>query len=125
LYFDMISLPWFAPYGKKPLMGFRGGMNELMRQVARVQRKIEQLKEEMKDEEVTGTSADGKVQAVVTCEGKVKAFEIDPEFLKTEGPEIALAALAAATNLALESANKQVDQKIEAVKGGLKIPGMT
>ena len=34
-------------------MQFRGGMNELMRQAARMQRKIEQAKTELKDQELT------------------------------------------------------------------------
>ena len=33
-------------------MQFRGGMNELMRQAARMQRKIEQAKKELKEREI-------------------------------------------------------------------------
>ena len=39
-------------------MQFRGGMSELMRQAGRMQRKIEQLKEEIKDESSTGAVGD-------------------------------------------------------------------
>ena len=44
-------------------MQFRGGMNELMRQAARMQRKIEQAKSELKDKEVTATAVGDKVKA--------------------------------------------------------------
>ena len=43
-------------------MQFRGGMNELMRQAARMQRKIEQVKEELKDKELTSEGLGGKVE---------------------------------------------------------------
>ena len=38
-------------------MQFRGGMNELMRQAARMQRKIEQAKTELKEREIDGRRA--------------------------------------------------------------------
>ena len=63
-------------------MQFRGGMNELMRQAARMQRKIEQVKEEIKDQEHAATSAGDKVKVTATCEGKISRIEVDPEFLK-------------------------------------------
>jgi DNA-binding protein YbaB len=42
-------------------MQFRGGMNELMRQAARMQRKIDQLKAELKERELTVEGLGGKV----------------------------------------------------------------
>src|SRR5262245_22247038 len=106
-------------------MQFRGGMSELMRQAARMQRKVEQVKAEIKDREVNGTSAGEKVTVVVSCEGKVRSIRIDPEFLKEEGLEMALDAVAAATNSALETADKLVEAEIAKVTGGIKLPGMT
>ncbi len=69
---------------------FNGGMNELMRQAARMQRKIEQVKKEVGDKEVSATAVGDKVKATVTLSGKVSRIEIDPEFLKTEGLELGL-----------------------------------
>ena len=66
-------------------MQFRGGMNELMRQAARMQRKIEQVKAEIKDHEHAATAAGDKVKVTATCEGKISRIEIDPEFLKQRG----------------------------------------
>ncbi|MFT3767937.1 MAG: YbaB/EbfC family nucleoid-associated protein [Minicystis sp.] len=105
-------------------MQFRGGMNELVRQAARMQRKIDDVKKGLKDKEVTATSAGDKVSVVVTCEGKLRAIKIDPEFLKSEGIEMALDAAVAAANSALESADKLVEAEITKVTGGMKIPGM-
>ena len=105
-------------------MQFRGGMNELMRQAARMQRKIDDVKKGLKDKEVTGSAAGEKVGVVVTCEGKLRSIRIDPEFLASEGLEMALDAVVAATNSALESADKLVEGEIAKVTGGIKIPGM-
>jgi hypothetical protein len=105
-------------------MQFRGGMNELMRQAARMQRKIDQVKSDLKDREVTAAEAGDKVAVVVTCEGKVRKVTIDPDFLAGEGLEMALDAVVAATNSALEAADKLVEAEIGKVTGGIKIPGM-
>lgn len=106
-------------------MQFRGGMNELMRQASRMQRKIEQVKTEMKDREVSAGAVGDKITVTVTCEGKVGRISIDPEFLASEGIELALDGVAAATNSALEAANKLVEAEVAKVTGGLKIPGLS
>jgi DNA-binding YbaB/EbfC family protein len=106
-------------------MQFRGGMNELMRQAARMQRKIEEVKTKIKDDEVEGTSGGDKVKVTVTCEGKLKRISIDPELLQSEGIEMALDMVVAAANNALDSADKTVEAAINKVTGGVKLPGMS
>lgn len=99
-------------------------MNELVRQAARMQRKIDDVKKGIKDKEVSAGAAGDKVTVVVTCEGKLRAIKIDPEFLASEGAELALDAVVAAANSALEAADKMVEAEINKVTGGIKIPGM-
>ena len=105
-------------------MNFRGGMNELMRQAARMQRKIEQAKEAAGTQEVTATAVGDKVKATVTYARKVVRIEIDPEFLKTEGIDLALDGACAAINTAIEQADKLMEAEVDKVTGGVKIPGM-
>ena len=103
---------------------FNGGMNELMRQAARMQRKIEQIKKECGDKEVSASAVADKVKATVTLAGTVSRIEIDPEFLRTEGIELALDSACAAINTALEQAEKAMEAELAKVTGGVKIPGM-
>jgi DNA-binding YbaB/EbfC family protein len=105
-------------------MQFRGGMNELMRQAARMQRKIEQTKKEFADKEVTADAIGGKVKATVTYARKVSRVEVDPEFLKSEGIDLALDGICAAVNAAMEQAEKAMEAELEKVTGGVKIPGV-
>jgi DNA-binding YbaB/EbfC family protein len=106
-------------------MQFRGGMNELMRQAARMQRKIEQAKKDCESKELTAGAAGDKVKATVTYARKVTRIEVDPEFLKSEGLEMALDAVAAAVNAGLEQAEKAMEAEVEKITGGVKIPGVT
>jgi nucleoid-associated protein EbfC len=105
-------------------MQFRGGMNELVRQAARMQRKIDDVKARIKDQEVSATAGSDKVSVTVTCEGKIRKISIDPEFLASEGLEMSLDLVVAAANSALEQADKLVEGEIAKVTGGLKIPGI-
>ncbi len=98
-------------------------MNELMRQAARMQRKIDQAKEAARDKEIVAESAGGKVKATVTYARRVVRIEIDPELLKSE-VELALDGACAALNSALEQADKAMEAEVEKVTGGVKIPGM-
>lgn len=103
---------------------FRGGMNELMRQAARLQRKIDETKKACADKEIVATSVGDKVKVTVTYGRKVSKIEIDPEFLKSEGIELALDGVVAAVNSGLEQAEKAMEAELEKVTGGVKIPGL-
>lgn len=104
--------------------GGGGGMNELMRQAARLQRKIEQLKKEVSDKEVSASAVGDKVKATATYGGKVARIEVDPEFLKSEGLELTLDGICAAVNAALEAGEKGMEAELAKVTGGVKIPGL-
>ncbi len=105
-------------------MQFRGGMNELMRQAARMQRKIDQAKTELKDRELTVEGLGGKVKVVVTLGRSVKRITIDDETLAKEDRELVMDAVCAAINQGIEQADKQMEAELEKVTGGVKIPGM-
>lgn len=99
-------------------------MNELMRQAARMQRRIDQAKTELKERELEVESLGGKIKVVVTLGRSVKRIDIDKDTLKTEDVELVLDGVCAAINQGIEQADKQMEAEIEKVTGGVKIPGM-
>jgi nucleoid-associated protein EbfC len=105
-------------------MQFRGGMNELMRQAARMQRKIEQAKSELKEREITIDGVGGKVKIVMTLGRALKRIQIDRELLQTEDVELVLDGVCAAINRAIEEVDKQMEAEVDKVTGGVKIPGV-
>jgi nucleoid-associated protein EbfC len=105
-------------------MQFRGGMNELMRQAARMQRKIDHVKSELKEREVTTEALGGKVKVVVTLGRNVKRIDVDKTLLQTEDLELIFDAVCAAVNQGVEQADKQMEAELDKVTGGVKIPGM-
>jgi nucleoid-associated protein EbfC len=105
-------------------MQFRGGMGELMRQANRVQRKIEQRKEELKAERVEASAGNGQVRVVVSGGMQVVEVEIAPSLLKDEDTSMIQDLIVAATNAALTKAQELVDAEIDKVTGGVKVPGL-
>lgn len=106
-------------------MQFRGGMNELMKQASRMQRKIEQRREELKNEQFEATSGNDRVKVVVTGGLDLVSVTVDPALVADEGLEMVQDLIVAASNSALKNARDGVDKELEKVTGGLKIPGLT
>jgi DNA-binding YbaB/EbfC family protein len=102
----------------------RGGMNELMRQAARMQRKIDQVKAELKEREVIAEGLGGKVKVVVTFGRNVRRIDVEKGLLQTEDTDLVLDAVCAAINQGIEQADKQMEAELDKVTGGVKIPGM-
>jgi nucleoid-associated protein EbfC len=105
-------------------MQFRGGMNELMRQAARMQRRIDEAKAQLKEREIEVDGLGGKVKVVVTLGRSVKRIQIDKEILKTEDQDLVLDGVCAALNQGIEQADKQMEAELDKITGGVKIPGM-
>jgi DNA-binding YbaB/EbfC family protein len=105
-------------------MQFRGGMNELVRQAARMQRKIDQAKDELKDREITVEGLGGKVKVVVTLGRSLKRIEVDKAMLTGEDTDLVLDGVCATVNQAIEQADQQMKDELEKVTGGVKIPGL-
>ncbi len=105
-------------------MNFRGGMGELMRQAGRIQRKVEQRREELKEETFEASAGNDKVTAVANGVPELTEVRIDPALLQEEDFEMVQDLVVAASNAALTKAREHVDAEIEKITGGLSIPGI-
>lgn len=104
-------------------MAFRGGIQELMKQANRMQVRLERMREEIKDREITGQALEGKVKAVVNgnrellrVEFALADFEDDVELLQDT--------IVAAVNDGLRLADELVDEESKKITGGLNLPGL-
>ncbi len=106
-------------------MQMRGGIQELMRQATRIQKKVEETKEKLKSTELSGSAAGEKIQVTVTYGGNIRRISVDPLFLQNEGLELTLDSIVAALNATLKDANDAMEKELGKVTGGMKIPGLT
>lgn len=96
----------------------------MMRQAARLQRKLEQRRKELKDQELTHHGLGERVQVTVTYGGRLRKITLDPAFVAEEGLELSLDAVTATINSALEMADKASQAEYDKVTGGLKLPSL-
>jgi DNA-binding YbaB/EbfC family protein len=105
-------------------MQFRGGMGELMRQASRMQRKIDQRKQELRSELVEIGVGNDQVKVVANGALELVKITIDPALLTAESLEMAQDLVVAGVNAALKKAQELVDAEIEKVTKGIKVPGV-
>lgn len=107
-------------------MGGGGGQNlqQLAKQAQKMQEQMEAVSAELEQKEYTATSGGDAVKAVVTGKLEVKEVIIKPEVVDPEDVEMLGDLITAAVNEALRAATNEKEEKMEALSGGLSIPGM-
>ena len=103
-----------------------GGQNlqQLAKQAQKMQEDMAALSEELEDKEYTATSGGDAVKAVVTGNLEVKEIEIKPEVIDPDDAEMLGDLVTAAVNEAIRAAVTEKDTRMEALSGGMSIPGM-
>ena len=96
----------------------------LMRQAQQLQARLEKAQQELEAAAVEGTAGGGVVTVTVTGKLKVESIKIDPQAVDPDDVELLEELVMAATNEALQKAQDLAQQKMGAITGGLKIPGM-
>ena len=100
-------------------------MNQkLIRQAQELQKQMLKLQQELETAIVEGSAGGGAVKAVVTGKLKVQSVTISPEVASGGDVDILQDLVAAAVNDGLEKAQGLAAQRMSALTGGLKIPGL-
>ena len=94
----------------------------MMKQAAQLQSKMKALQDELDTIEVEGLSGGGLVNARMTAKGEVKAVKIDPSLMKADEREILEDLLVTAQNDARRKAEAAMQEKMQALTGGLGLP---
>ena len=90
---------------------------QMQAELARVQADLETL-------QLEGTSGGGAVKAVVTGKQDLLSITIDPAVVDPDDVEMLQDLVVAAVNDAVAAARRTAEQKMAAVTGGLRLPGM-
>ncbi len=94
----------------------------MMRQAQQLQAKLEKVQEELETITVEGSAGGGVIKVVMTGKQVVESVSIDPEAM--EDADLLQDLVAAAVNDAFSKTQELAAQKMGAITGGLKIPGL-
>jgi DNA-binding YbaB/EbfC family protein len=99
------------------------GVGKLLKQAQKMQRKMEQVQEELALKEIDVSCGGGAVNIKMNGQGEFLALSIDPEFLKEDQEFVEETLLEAIRDAAGQS--KQISEDaMAAVQSGMGIPGL-
>ena len=99
-------------------------MKKMMKQAQKMQLEAARAQEEITQMEFEATTGGGMVKVVAMGDMSIKSVSIDPEAVDPEDVEMLEDMVMAAVNEALRSATEATNQRMNAVMGGMKIPGL-
>jgi nucleoid-associated protein EbfC len=107
-----------------PGMGGPNNMQQMLKQVQKMQRDVEAAQEELKGEIVEASAGGGMVVVRVSGDLQVKSVTIDPDAVDPEDVEMLGDMVLAAVNEALRSAQELAEKKMGGATGGLDLGGL-
>ncbi len=96
----------------------------MMRQMQQIQGKLDKAKEELGRKTIEGTAGGGAVAVVVDGHQNVIDIRIAPEAVDPDDVETLQDVVLAAVNDAMEKSQAMAAKHLNAVTGGLGLPGM-
>jgi DNA-binding YbaB/EbfC family protein len=100
------------------------GLGDMMKQVQKMQAKMEEVQKELENKRVEGTSGGGMVKVVANGKQEILEIKIDPEVVNKEDVEMLEDLVLAAVNQAREKSVEVQNDEMAKLTGGMKIPGM-
>jgi DNA-binding YbaB/EbfC family protein len=99
-------------------------LNAMLKQAQELQKKMEQLQDELLEKRVEGSAGGGMVTAVVNGKGDMVDVKIDPETVDPDDVEILEDLIVAAVNQAREKAQQLAQEEMRKITGGILPQGM-
>ena len=100
------------------------GMANLQRMAQQMQQEMLRVQAELESVTVDGSAGGGVVSATVTGKQELVSITIDPSAVDPTDVEMRQGLIVAAVNDALRASRAFAEQKVSAVTGGLRLPGM-
>jgi DNA-binding YbaB/EbfC family protein len=100
------------------------GLGNLQRMAQQMQQEMLRIQNELEATTVDGSAGGGVVKATVTGKQEVVSVTIDPSAVDPSDVEMLQDLIVAAVNDALRASRELAEQKMAAVTGGLRIPGL-
>lgn len=100
-------------------------MQPSMKMIQQMQNRIAKIQQELEETVVEGTAGGGVVTARVTAAKEFQGIKIDPSAVDPDDVELLEDLIVSAIRDAMEQAKAVSEEKMSALTGGIKIPGLT
>lgn len=99
-------------------------MQPNMKMIQQMQNRLAKIQEELAETVVEGTAGGGVVTATVNGQKEFLGIKIDPSAVDPDDVELLEEMVTAAIQDAMAKATKLSEEKLSALTGGMKIPGL-
>ena len=96
----------------------------MLRQAQAMQKKIQEMQQEIAVAKSEASVGGGVVKVTVVGGSRVESINIDPQVVDPEDVEMLEDLVMAAVNEAMDNAQEMAAKKMQAITGGLNIPGL-
>jgi len=102
----------------------KGSQMDVMQQVQKLQEEMLEAQEALGEETITATAGGGAVTVVMTGQQRVQSISIAPEVVDPDDVGMLEDLVTAAVNEALQRSQELATERLGALAGGLRIPGL-
>lgn len=99
-------------------------MNSMIKQAQKMQEEMEKAQEEIKAKEYSTTVGGGVVEITMTGDKILKNITLKPEVVDPEDIETLQDLIVSGVNEVLRQVESETEEKMNAISGGLNIPGL-
>ncbi len=99
-------------------------MNDVLRQAQVMQNKMTKVQKELAEKEVEASAGGGSVKVVMTCKHDLKKITIDPQVMENPDVEMLEDLILTAVNEAIRIGKEITEREMNAISGGIHLPGM-
>ena len=99
-------------------------MGNMMKQAQKMQKRMLEIQEELANRTVEATVGGGMVTVIANGQQDVMSISIDPEVVDPDDIEMLQDLILAAVNEAHRKAQELMTDEMNALTGGIKIPGL-
>jgi len=111
-------------YYPRAAKGPKGGAQDMMKQLQRVQEQLAEAQDSLAGETVEYTAGGGMVKVVADGRQKIREIRIERQVVDPEDVGMLEDLVLVAVNGALEEAEKLAAERMDGITGGLNIPGI-
>ncbi|HYH13256.1 MAG TPA: YbaB/EbfC family nucleoid-associated protein [Thermomicrobiales bacterium] len=99
-------------------------MQPSMKMIQQMQTRMNKIQQELEEAQVEGTAGGGVVKAIANGQRELQSIKIDPSAVDPEDVEMLEDLVLTAVQDALEKGAALAEEKMGALTGGMKIPGL-
>lgn len=100
------------------------GLGDMMKQVQKMQAKMEEMQAQLEQSTVEASAGGGMVKVTTNGKHEVLTVVIDPEVVNKDDIEMLQDLIVAAVNQARQKVQEMQSEQMANLTGGMKIPGL-